>query len=98
MDTLLDTEALTLAIDRTEWSYGKTWHNLLIVSVLYEGSAVPLAILPLERKCNSSSQQRIDLIEKSFVLFLLLIEMIIGDREFIGDNGLLVCVIGLYRL
>ena len=88
VDTLFkDTEALTLAIDRTEWSYGKTWHNLLIVSVLYEGSAVPLAILPLERKGNSSSQQRIDLIEKILrVIPSYRIEMIIGDREFIGDK------------
>ena len=46
-----------------------------------------LAILPLERKGNSSSQQRIDLIEKILrVIPSYRIEMIIGDREFIGDK------------
>lgn len=80
-------ESFTLAIDRTEWSYGKTWHNLLIVSVLYGNSAVPLMIKPLCRKGNSSTEQRIEVMEHILKnIPAHRIDALLGDREFIGDN------------
>ena len=45
-----DHEKFTLAIDRTDWAFGQTRHNLLIVSVLYKNTAVPLVTLSLEKK------------------------------------------------
>jgi hypothetical protein len=80
-------ESLTLAIDRTEWSYGETWHNLLIVSVLYGNSAVPIMIKPLCRKGNSSTEQRIEFMEELLrSIPVYRIDAILGDREFIGDK------------
>lgn len=80
-------ESVTLAIDRTEWSYGETWHNLLIVSVLYGNSAVPIMIKPLCRKGNSSTEQRIEVIEQLLkIIPAHRIDAILGDREFIGDK------------
>lgn len=79
-------EQLTLAIDRTEWGFGDTWHNLLCISVLYDSTAIPLVIFPLERKGSSDHQQRLDLLDKLLsIIPFYRIKAILGDREFIGD-------------
>jgi hypothetical protein len=80
-------EELVLAIDRTEWGFGDTWHNLLCLSVLYDKTAIPLVVKPLERKGNSDHATRIELLDKllSFIPFYR-IKVILGDREFIGDE------------
>jgi hypothetical protein len=81
-----DDEAVTLAIDRTEWSFGQTWHNLLCISVLYGKTAVPLMVFPLERKGSSDCKQRLELLDKVLsVIPIYKIEALLGDREFIGD-------------
>lgn len=81
-----DSEELTLAIDRTEWAFGTTWHNLLCVSVLYGNTAIPILILPLERKGNSNHKQRSLLMDQLLsVIPWYRIKAILGDREFIGD-------------
>ena len=80
-------EELTLAIDRTDWSFGQTRHNLLIVSVLYRGTAVPLITLSLEKKGNSNCDQRKQLLD--IILSVIprhRIKAIIGDREFMGTE------------
>ena len=80
-------EKITLAIDRTDWAFGKTRHNLLCISALYQGTAIPLLILPLERKGNSNCQQRKGIL--SLILSVLpakRIKALLGDREFIGDE------------
>lgn len=80
-------EALTLAIDRTDWSFGKTRHNLLIVSVLYGKTAIPLAILSLEKKGNSSCNHRAELLDKILLAIPRhRIKAILGDREFMGEE------------
>jgi Transposase DDE domain len=82
-------EPLTLAIDRTDWAFGQTRHNLLCVSVLYKNTAIPLILFPLERKGNSHSGQRISLIKTLLsVIPVRRIKAILGDREFIGDEWL----------
>lgn len=80
-------EKLTFAIDRTDWAFGKTRHNLLCISVLYKGTAIPLIILPLERKGNSNCAQRKEIIETLLsVIPASRIKALLGDREFIGDE------------
>jgi len=82
-----DDEIVTLAIDRTDWSYGKTRHNLLILSVLYRDTAIPLLILPLERKGNSNHEQRIYLLDCLLsALPAKRVKALLGDREFIGEE------------
>lgn len=79
-------EQLTLAIDRTDWSFGQTRHNLLIISVLYEKTAVPLVTLSLEKKGNSNCDQRVMLLDKILLAIPRhRIKAIIGDREFMGE-------------
>ncbi|MEM6602455.1 MAG: IS4 family transposase [Pseudomonadota bacterium] len=80
-------EQFTLAIDRTDWSFGQTRHNLLIVSVLYKQTAIPLVTLSLEKKGNSNCDQRALLLDR--ILSALprhRIKAIIGDREFMGEE------------
>lgn len=81
------TETLTLAIDRTDWAFGKTRHNLLIISVLYGNTAVPLVIKPLERQGNSSLVHRTEVLDTLLrAIPFYRIEAILGDREFIGEE------------
>lgn len=88
IDTLFaKDQAITLAIDRTEWGFGTCWHNLLCISVLYEKTAIPLIIFPLERRGNSNSQQRLQVLDTILsVVPTHRIEALLGDREFIGDE------------
>ena len=39
-----------LSLDRTTWTFGKTVINLLVLGVVYQGTAVPLLWMPLPKK------------------------------------------------
>lgn len=90
IDRLFGDEALlTLAIDRTEWQFGSCWHNLLCISVLYGNTAIVIGVLPLERRGNSNTKQRIGLLQTILsVIPKSRIAALLGDREFIGDEWL----------
>ena len=79
--------SVTLAIDRTQWRFGTCWHNLLCISVLYDSTAIPIAVLPLEHRGNSNTKQRISLLKTVLsVIPAHRINALLGDREFIGDE------------
>ena len=88
IDSLFNTdEKLTLAIDRTDWALGQTRHNLLIISVLYGNTALPLVTLSLEKQGNSNCEQRATLLDKILTAIPRhRIKAIIGDREFMGEE------------
>ena len=76
-----------LALDRTEWKRGKTIINLLVLSVVVYGSAVPLLWTVMPDCGASDTNERIELIERFLRLFgperwLFLT----ADREFIGET------------
>jgi Transposase DDE domain len=76
-----------LALDRTEWKRGKTTVNLLVLSVVIHGCAVPLLWTVMPDCGASDTAERIELIERFLKLFgpsrwLFLT----ADREFIGDE------------
>jgi len=74
-----------LAIDRTNWKFGKTNINILMIVMIYKGIAIPLCWKALEKFGNSSSTERIELMEQAVkVLGKESIHGILGDREFIG--------------
>lgn len=80
----------TLLIDRTNWQYGKTYRNLLVVGVLFKNQCIPLIAnnLGSTRKCgNSNAQDRIDILNTIKEAFSAQkFKCIIGDREFIGKE------------
>lgn len=77
----------TLAMDRTNWKFGKIHINILFLTVCRQNLAIPLFFVFLrEKKCGNSNQKdRIDLMEKFIKTFgAKCMGLILGDREFIG--------------
>ncbi len=76
-----------LAIDRTNWDFGKTPINILMISVMWKGMGIPLIWTLLPSAGNSNTQTRICLLDRLHAAFPdLKIASLLGDREFIGDK------------
>jgi len=77
---------LVLCIDRTNWKIGVYKCNILMITVYFNGIGLPLYWQLLENKGgNSSTQQRMDLVQKCIDLVGIdRIKCLIADREFIG--------------
>ena len=75
-----------LVMDRTNWEFGKTTINILMVSVIWNGMGIPLVWTLLPSAGNSNTQARTDLLERLLKAFPdLKIASLMGDREFIGN-------------
>jgi hypothetical protein len=75
-----------LAMDRTNWEFGKTTINILMISVIWNGMGVPLIWTLLPSAGNSNTKTRTDLLDRLRETFPdLKIASLMGDREFIGD-------------
>lgn len=78
-----------LCLDRTPWQLGRTPINVLVLSVAYAGVSVPLMWTVLGKKGNSSTEERIALIERFLRRFPPeRIECLMADREFRGHQWL----------
>jgi hypothetical protein len=81
----LENENWFLALDRTNWAYGKTQINILTLAIVIKGTAIPLFWLFLDKKGNSNTQERIQLIDIFLAVFpATKIRGLLCDREFIG--------------
>jgi len=81
----------TVILDRTNWMLGKTHINILYLAVAYKNIAIPICWSFLEDKNrgNSDHLDRIDLLECFIRVFgKECIEVLLGDREFIGKHWL----------
>ena len=79
-----------LALDRTNWKFGKANINILMLSICIEGFAVPLMWKVLkDKRGNSSQEERIELMQR-FVSVIQTDQIIrlVADREFIGEKWL----------
>jgi hypothetical protein len=77
-----------LSIDRTEWSFGQTRFNIFMLKVVHQGVAYPLVWAMLEKKGNSNSGERMDLLEKFREIFPdARIAYLCAEREFSAKNG-----------
>lgn len=75
-----------IAMDRTEWGYGKNWINILMLGICYKGVLFPLYWKVLEKKGNSNTEERKDLIQEFIKKFgVKSIKFLAADREFIGQ-------------
>jgi hypothetical protein len=75
-----------LAIDRTNWDFGKTTINILMISVAWNGMGIPLLWMLLPTAGNSNTSERTDLLDRLRAAFPdMKIAALMGDREFIGD-------------
>lgn len=76
-----------LSLDRTNWKWGKTNINLLVLAVVYRGAAIPVYWLPLNKRGNSNSRERMALLQRFIDQFgKSRIKGLLADREFIGDE------------
>jgi hypothetical protein len=79
---------LYIAIDRTNWKFGKVDINILTLTLSHEGIGFPILWCMLDNNGGSSNtKQRIYLIEKFIKIFgKNNIKSILCDREFIGKD------------
>ena len=76
-----------LALDRTEWRRGDTTINLLVLSVVTHGSAVPLLWTVLPSCGASDTAERIELLSRFVTSFGKdRLQFLTADREFIGRD------------
>jgi hypothetical protein len=74
MSSFLPDEKWVLTMDRTNWKFGKTHINILMLAVAYKGMAIPIiwTLLPKNRKNgNSNFRDRIRIIKKRKVPFAI---------------------------
>lgn len=77
----------SLAIDRTTWELGGCCHNILMLGVVHKGVAFPLFWWMLDKKGNSNTTERIDLLGEFLLLFPQAeVEGLYADREFMGEE------------
>lgn len=82
-----------LVVDRTEFTIGKRWVNLLVYGVVCKGVLIPLVWKDLGKRKSSSQKERLELLDvllawwKATKLPLLTLSLL-GDREFIGQHWL----------
>ena len=77
-----------LAMDRTNWQFGKTDLNILVLSVAHGEVCVPLFWRVLDKAGNSNAGERIELMQSFKDTFPdQPIASFTGDREFIGTEG-----------
>ena len=76
-----------LAIDRTNWKLGKTDINMLVLAIVTPKFKIPIMCTQLDHRGNSSTEQRIDLMNRYIDIFgVSSIQSLLGDREFVGDK------------
>jgi hypothetical protein len=74
-----------LSIDRTNWEFGDQVFNILMLGVVHNGVAFPLLWVMLDKKGNSNSLERMDLLAEFFEVFPeVKVDYLTADREFLG--------------
>ncbi|CAF4466597.1 unnamed protein product, partial [Rotaria sp. Silwood2] len=85
----IESEKWLLALDRTNWKFGKLDINILVLSICHNGIAIPIMWDMLPKTGASNSGERQKLIGRFLQVFgVEKISALLGDREFIGDDWL----------
>ena len=81
---------IALSIDRTNWKFGKCNINILFIGISYRGTAIPLIWKMLDKRGNSSQQEREELMNELLNILtkeqISKIRCLLADREFIGNQ------------
>lgn len=76
-----------LALDRTNWKFGTSNINILVLAVVYQGVAFPVLFTMMPKFGNSSTSERIELMQRYIDLFgRESIDCLLADREFVGEK------------
>ncbi len=85
ISTLPKQEKYYLVIDRTNWKFGNTAINILMLGIIYKNNAIPLFWELLDKGGSSSTRERKEILSKAIALMGKdKIQALLGDREFIG--------------
>ncbi len=80
---------LVLVLDRTNWKFGKSNINILMLGVCYKNIAIPIMFKMLDKRGNSDTEERKKLITQFISWFGRdCIDCLLADREFIGHQWL----------
>jgi hypothetical protein len=52
-----------LSMDRTNWRWGKSDINILMLGIVFKGTAIPIYWMLLDKGGNSDTLERIELIQ-----------------------------------
>ena len=76
-----------LALDRTNWKFGRCHINILMLAIIHQKICIPLFWVLLDKAGNSNAKERTDLMAKLNKVFPdQPIASLSGDREFIGET------------
>ncbi len=79
-----------LALDRTNWKFGRCHINILMLGIIHGKVCIPLFWVLLDKAGNSRGKERIDLMKQLTDIFPeQTIASLSGDREFIGDTWMI---------
>lgn len=86
-------DKIYLSLDRTNWYWGKSKINVFMLSITYEGIAIPVFWELLDKAGNASAQEHIELISKFISHFnKATIVGVLGDREFASNKLFSWCI------
>lgn len=78
-----DKKKVYIAIDRTNWYWGKAKINVFMLSICYEGIAIPLFWRLLKKAGSTTAKEQIELLSRFVNTFgKESIQGVLGDREF----------------
>ena len=83
------TGPLTLCMDRTNWKFGKTHINYLVVSIAYKGTSIPFiwSLLTDKKRGNSDFEDRRKLFNRLLkFMHPAQIKVLLADREFLSGD------------
>jgi len=76
-----------LTLDRTDWYFGDTPLNVMVLGIAHKGAAFPVLWHVLEKKGCSDTSERIALLDEFLAVFgVTAIRYLCADREFIGTE------------
>jgi len=82
-----DESGWIVALDRTEWEFGRQKLNVMMLGVVYQGLTVPLVWRVLDKDGHSHTDERQALMKQLLlVLPAVHIRCLVADREFIGQR------------
>lgn len=89
MRLLPQTPPYRVVLDRTEWHFGRTPVNVLMVGIAHKGMAFPISWTVLPKEGSSSAEEQCKALERFFaVVDPSDIEVVLADREFISAEWL----------
>ena len=78
-----------LVLDRTEWHFGQTPVNVLMIGIAHRGIAFPVAWTALPKSGGSGSEEQIEVLDAALcALDAEEVEALTADREFISVSWL----------